>query len=249
MLIEAAGLLAGGAAGALLTGLRPNSSLFGPVVREGDRGPFIYLTFDDGPNSEWTEPILRTLDTLSVPAAFFMIGDAVRRLPSVARAVSEQGHDLGNHTQRHPNLVWESRSGVRREIDEAHHSIVEETGRTPRMFRAPYGQQTPAVRRALRPWSYVTFGWRMSARDFERPGVEVIRRRLRNRLRPGAIVVLHDGDPRDLRGDRGQTASALPGIIRDAREAGLTFRPLRELLEPPVAIAPHVPSGEPKPGS
>jgi peptidoglycan/xylan/chitin deacetylase (PgdA/CDA1 family) len=249
MLIEAAGVLAAGGAGALLTGLRPNSSLFGPVVRDGDRGPFIYLTFDDGPNSEWTERILQTLDTLSVPAAFFMIGDAVRRLPSVARVVSEQGHDLGNHTQRHPNLVLERPSSVRREIDEAHHSIVEETGRTPRMFRPPYGQQTPAVRGALRPWRYVTFGWRMSARDFERPGVEVIRRRLRNRLRPGAIVVLHDGDPRDLSGDRGQTASALPGIVRDAREAGFTFRPLRELLERAVVIAPHPPSGTQNAGS
>jgi peptidoglycan/xylan/chitin deacetylase (PgdA/CDA1 family) len=249
MLIEAAGVLAVSGVGALLTGLRPNSSLFGQVVREGDRGPFIYLTFDDGPNSECTERILQTLDTLSVPAAFFMIGDAVRRLPPVARAVSEQGHDLGNHTQSHPNLVLQRASGIRREIDDAHRSIVEETGRTPRMFRPPYGQQTPAVRRALRPWSYVTFGWRMSARDFERPGVEVIRRRLRSRLRPGAIVLLHDGDPRDLRGDRSQTASALPGIVRDAREAGFAFRPLRELLERPVAATPHPLSGRPTSGS
>jgi peptidoglycan/xylan/chitin deacetylase (PgdA/CDA1 family) len=248
MLIEAAGVLAVGGAGALLSGLRPNSSLFGPVVREGDRRPFIYLTFDDGPNSEWTERILQTLDSLSVPAAFFMIGDAVRRLPSVARAVSEQGHDLGNHTQRHPNLVLKSSSDIRREIADAHQSIADQTGRIPRMFRPPYGQQTPAVRRALRPWGYVTFGWKVSARDFERPGVEVIRRRLRSRLRAGAIVLLHDGDPRDLRGDRGQTASALPGIVRDAREAGFLFRPLRELLESPVAGPPHPPPWAPNPG-
>ncbi len=249
MLIEAAGVLAVSGAGALLTGLRPNSSLFGPVIREGARGSFLYLTFDDGPNSEWTERILETLDTLNVPATFFMIGDAVRRLSSVARAVSEQGHDLGNHTQRHPNLVLQRSSDVQREIDDAHQSIVDETGRTPRMFRPPYGQQTPAVRRALRHLGYVTFGWRMSARDFERPGVEVIRRRLRSRLRRGAIVLLHDGDPRDLRGDRGQTASALPGIVRDAREAGFTFRPLRGLLESAVAVTPHPPSQSPNPGS
>ena len=63
-----------------------------------------------------------------------------------------------------------------------------------------------------------------------KPGVEEIRRRVRKRLRPGAIVLLHDGDGYDPEGDRLQTAHALPGIIEDGRHAGYEFAPLSELL-------------------
>jgi peptidoglycan/xylan/chitin deacetylase (PgdA/CDA1 family) len=66
--------------------------------------------------------------------------------------------------------------------------------------------------------------------DTARPGAEEIRRRVRVKIRPGAIILLHDGDGYDPTGDRRQTADALPGIIRDARDQGYTFRPLSELL-------------------
>jgi len=243
MLIEAASILAVGGAGALLAGTRPNSSVFGPVVRDGLPGPFLYLTLDDGPNPEWTERILETLHSRSVPATFFMIGQLVRRFPAVARAVVEAAQEIGNHTHDHPNLVRQAPSDVRRQIDDAHRAIVDETGHTPKMFRPPYGRQTPLVRLALRRWGYVVVGWRVSARDFERPGADVIRRRIRDQLRPGAILLLHDGDPRNLSGDRGQTASALPGIIQDAQAAGYAFRPLSELLERSVGVPPQPPSG------
>ncbi len=74
------------------------------------------------------------------------------------------------------------------------------------------------------------FGWTFGVFDTARPGVEEIRRRVRRRLRPGAIVLLHDGDGYDPEGDRMQTAAALPGIIRDAREGGYEFGSLSELL-------------------
>ena len=77
---------------------------------------------------------------------------------------------------------------------------------------------------------YTVFGWTFGVFDTARPGVQEIRRRVRTRLRPGAIVLLHDGDGYDPDGDRLQTAQALPGIIADARSAGYEFAPLRELL-------------------
>jgi len=66
--------------------------------------------------------------------------------------------------------------------------------------------------------------------DSDGPAAEGIRRRVGVKLRPGAIVLLHDGDGYDPAGDRSQTAAALAGIIRDARDAGYSFRPLAELL-------------------
>jgi peptidoglycan/xylan/chitin deacetylase (PgdA/CDA1 family) len=81
--------------------------------------------------------------------------------------------------------------------------------------------------------SYTVFGWTFGVFDTAKPGVERIRRRVRKRLRPGAIVLLHDGDGYDPAGDRMQTAAALPGIIQDARDEGYEFGSLSELLHTP----------------
>jgi len=74
------------------------------------------------------------------------------------------------------------------------------------------------------------FGWSFGVWDSARPGADVIRRRVARSLRPGAIILLHDGDGYDPEGDRTQTAAALPGIIADARARGYEFRPLSDLF-------------------
>jgi len=80
-----------------------------------------------------------------------------------------------------------------------------------------------------RQLGYTVFGWTFGVFDSARPGAEEIRRRVRKRLRGGAIVLLHDGDGYDPSGDRMQTAEALPGIIEDARAHGYEFGSLAEL--------------------
>src|SRR5437764_1227831 len=83
----------------------PNSPLFGRAVGRGPTGERVaYLSFDDGPNPGATEPILETLAAWGVPAAFFLVGEHVRRLPAVARRVAAAGHEIGNHTLRHQKL-------------------------------------------------------------------------------------------------------------------------------------------------
>jgi peptidoglycan/xylan/chitin deacetylase (PgdA/CDA1 family) len=74
------------------------------------------------------------------------------------------------------------------------------------------------------------FGWPLGGRDSASPGVEEIRRRVRDGIRPGTILLLHDGDGADPLGNRGQTAAALPGIVRDITDAGYALRPLAELV-------------------
>jgi len=79
---------------------------------------------------------------------------------------------------------------------------------------------------------YTVFGWTFGVWDSDRPGADKIRLRTRAKLKPGAIILLHDGDGSNPRGDRSQTAQALPDIIADAREAGYSFRSIGELLPP-----------------
>ncbi len=210
----------------------PNSPLFGRVIGRGSRaGRLVYLTFDDGPNPAATEPILETLATEGIPAAFFMVGEHVRRFPGVGRRVAAAGHEIGNHTLRHRKLHFAGPARIREELERTHALIVETTGRAPRAFRAPHGYRNPFVARATRRLGYTVFGWTFGVWDSDpRVAAEEIRRRVRARLRPGAIVLLHDGDGYDPRGDRSRTVAALPGIIADARAAGYTFGSLTELV-------------------
>jgi peptidoglycan/xylan/chitin deacetylase (PgdA/CDA1 family) len=230
VIVEAA-VAAAGAAGVLAFGaLEPNNRLFGPVTGRGPRTRTAYLTFDDGPNPDATPSILATLASAGVPAAFFLVGRHVRHFPELARAVAAGGHAIGNHTESHVKLHLLGPARVAQEIGAAHRSIVEVTGVSPRMFRAPHGYRNPFVSRIARQYGYSVMGWTFGVWDTARPGAEEIRRRMRAKLRPGSVLLLHDGDGYDPAGDRRQTAKALPGIIDDVRAAGYEFRPLTELL-------------------
>src|SRR5256884_9658192 len=96
----------------------PNSPLFGRAVGRGPtRERVAYLTFDDGPNPGATAPILETLAASDVPAAFFLVGEHVRRFPEVARRVAAAGHEGGNHTLRHPKLHFPGARPGREELE------------------------------------------------------------------------------------------------------------------------------------
>ena len=223
-----------GAGLALGTGLwgayAPNSRLFGSVIGRGPAEPVAYLTFDDGPNPWATQRVLEVLDQEQVPATFFMVGRHVERYPGIAMAVVQAGHEVGNHTYSHIKLHRAGPRRAEREIRRAHQAIAGITGYVARSFRAPHGYRSPFVARAVAPYGYRSFGWTFGVWDSDRPGVSRIRSRVRQRLTPGAIVLLHDGDGYDPTGDRRQTAAALPGIIKDVRAAGYRLESLSNLV-------------------
>jgi len=209
----------------------PNSPLFGRVIGRGSRrSQDLYLTFDDGPNPTATERVLEILDLHHVPAAFFLVGDQVARHPELARLIGSTPHEVGNHTMHHGKLHYRGPHFIRRELHSAHELISGATGRSIRIFRAPHGFRNPFVKSAVHQLNYAVFGWTFGVWDSDRPGADKIRLRTRAKLKPGAIILLHDGDGSDPHGDRSQTAQALPGIIADALEAGYSFRSVSALL-------------------
>src|SRR3989442_3493438 len=90
--------------------------IFGPSIERGPRSRRIYLTFDDGPNERATDAILETLALERVPAAFFMVGDHVRRFPTLARRVAGESHLVGNHTHKPMKLHFARRRPVRHQL-------------------------------------------------------------------------------------------------------------------------------------
>lgn len=224
----AAGLAA--VAGTLAWGVyQPNSSLFGPVIGRG-ADDAVYLTFDDGPSAETTPVVLDVLGRNGAPAAFFMVGRHARALPSLARAAAAAGHLIGNHTDTHVKLHIRSPARIGRELTDAHRTLAELTSRAPAAFRAPHGYRNPFVRTAARRLGYSVFGWSFGVWDTARPGAETIRQRVRTKLRPGAIVLLHDGNAARTPQGVPVILEVLPALLQSMAAAGLRTVTLREAL-------------------
>ncbi len=223
-------LAAGGAAvlGALAHGTwHRNSPLFGAVLSHlpGD-GRRVSLTFDDGPNPDATPRVLDALGEAGVHATFFLLGKHVDRWPALAARVTAEGHQLGNHGWHHRKLHVRPPAYVRDDIGRGLASIEAACGARPAFFRAPHGFRNPWVAPIARGFGERVVGWTLGVWDSARPGAGVIAQRTLAQVRPGSIVLLHDGDGYDPAGDRRQTAEALPAIVRGLRERGYRFEVL-----------------------
>jgi peptidoglycan/xylan/chitin deacetylase (PgdA/CDA1 family) len=201
-----------------------NSPLFGRVAGRLDTTDrLVALTFDDGPNPRATEVVLRALADAGVPATFFLLGRHVERWPSLAQAVVQGGHAVGNHGYSHRKLSWAGPATVRDELLRGTQATTDATGVRPSWFRAPHGFRSPFVRREATRLAQRVAGWSLGVWDSARPGEAEITRRVLDGVRPGSIVLLHDGDGDDPAGDRIQTARALPDIIDALGARGYSF--------------------------
>lgn len=227
--------LAGGAlAGSALMAYAvrsPRSGIFGPSVFRGDPDRrAIALTFDDGP-SEGTPRLLDLLDRHGVPATFFQCGANVERLPEVARAVRSAGHEIGNHSHTHPLLCFHSARSIEREFRRAQQTIVESTGFTPALMRAPYGARWFGFRRMQHRLGLLGVMWTVIGYDWSLASVSIASR-VAGSTGNGSIVCLHDGRALQVRPDIGETMKAVELLIPELRERGFRFETVTQLLCP-----------------
>src|SRR5690242_3089047 len=210
-------------AGALAHGaFYPNSPVFGSVIsRVPSDEPLVALTFDDGPNPEATPLILDSLAERGAKASFFILGRHAERWPAIVRRIADEGHAICNHGYHHRKLHLKAPGYVRDDLELGTRAIVEACGVRPRFFRAPHGFRSPWVTAIARSLGQRTVGWSRGVWDTSLPGVNVIVERTVRAARPGAILLLHDGDGYDPLGDRMQTAQAVPMIVDRIRSAGL----------------------------
>jgi peptidoglycan-N-acetylglucosamine deacetylase len=219
--LAAATLLAGLAA---LQTFWVRFDLTGRSLRRGPRGRrAVALTFDDGPSDD-TPAVLDALDAAGARATFFVLGAHARRRPELVREIAHRGHAVALHGDTHTKLHLAGPARVARELDRCAEAI-RAAGVTPvPLFRAPHGLRGPFLGRALRARDLTLVGWTRGVFDTARPGPAVIAERASRRMRPGEILLLHDGcgtpglDPR-----RDETARAVPEIVRRWRGAGYTF--------------------------
>ena len=196
---------------------------------EGVTGRFA-LTFDDGPDPVFTPQVLDTLARHDARATFFMLRPSVLAHRALARRVLEGGHEIGNHGDLHLPPLLIPRALLARELERGERAIVEATGVTPCFFRPAFG----VIRRSQTGWLFWSRGYHTVTGDVypadpDRPGVDVITRRVTERLGAGSILILHDGCAW-VRMDRSQTVAALDRILTWAGERGLRGVTVGELM-------------------
>ncbi len=210
--------------------MHPAAQVFGPTVRRGGNRGAIALTFDDGPNPSITPVLLDLLERENCRATFFLIGRFVRECPALVREISNRGHSLGNHTHTHPNLIWMLPHKIQEELERCQQAVSDAAGRAPQWMRPPYGFRGPQLARVLRRMGLRgPVMWTVSVRDWIAQPEARLARRLQS-VRGGDIVLLHDGDHRQLYGDRDQTLRAVAHWLPRWREAGLKCVTLEDLF-------------------
>jgi cellulose synthase/poly-beta-1,6-N-acetylglucosamine synthase-like glycosyltransferase/peptidoglycan/xylan/chitin deacetylase (PgdA/CDA1 family)/spore germination protein YaaH len=197
----------------------------------------VALSFDDGPDPEWTPQILDILKEKNVHATFFIIGENAEAHPGLVERMLAEGHEVGNHTFTHPNLEDTPPWATALELNATQRLFQALTGRSMRLWRPPYlGDAEPSNEDQIAPvelaqsMGYITVGVHVDPGDWELPPASYIVSRSLELIRDpnpeigGNIVLLHDSG-----GDRSPTVQALPLLIDKLRAGGYQIVLVSEL--------------------
>lgn len=195
-----------------------------PFLRISGRGRHMMLTFDDGPNPEYTPHILDTLAKYDVRAMFFLCGECVVQNKELVARMAEEGHVVGNHTWTHPLLTSLKRREIRDEMASTSDAIEDSYGERPQWFRAPYGAWNRAAFQLGAAMGMEPMAWTVDTTDWTTPGVSTIVDRVESGAAPGVVVLSHDAG-----GDRSQTVRAIREWLPHLLDSGyhLTVPPRR----------------------
>jgi peptidoglycan-N-acetylglucosamine deacetylase len=180
------------------------------------------LTFDDGPHAQGTPAVLELLAGQDVRATFFLVGEQIRRNPSLPREILAAGHEIGLHCDRHRNLLRLGPRQVREDLARAEEAIVASTGHSPLLYRPPYGVLNAAALRLARSRGWRTLLWSHWGRDWEaRATPDSIAAKLTGGAGPGSVLLAHDADDYSAPDSWRRTVAALPRVLETMRERSL----------------------------
>ncbi len=184
----------------------------------------IALSFDDGPNRDYTPQVLSTLAQHNAPATFFVIGKNIRGNESVLKQIDAEGHSIGNHSYTHSFYVdFKSLQGFKNELNQTAESVFNVIGKRMKLFRPPFGVTTPNLAKAAKSLNYSIIGWTIRSLDTTSDSAQIIARRVQTQLKPGAIVLFHDSSDK--------TIQVLKQTLNFAKENGYKIVSVERLLK------------------
>ena len=187
-------------------------------------GPYIAMTFDDGPHPRNTPKLLDILKQRNIKATFFLVGENIREYPNIVRRILAEGHEIGNHTFKHPiNMTRLSDEQARKEIADTAKALEEIAGYHCHLYRPPGGNTNAEQTKWVHDdFGYLTILWSVDPNDWKKPGVSVVQRRLISGAHPGAIMLSHD--------IHAPTIEAVPLVLDTLLAKGYQFVTVSQLI-------------------
>ena len=210
----------------LLEAFRPAKSLW-RVPPAAGAPPTVYLTFDDGPNPDWTPPLLDALRDTGIRATFFLIDEHVTSTTApVVRRIADEGHAIGLHSGTR-RLMAMSADALAARLRLAAYRITAIAGREPcRLFRPHAGWRSASMYEGLDRAGYRLAGWSWGMWDWhwwQKPQGDRVAARLARKASSGDIIVIHDGHHKDPRADRRHAAEAVRRLVPELKARGFAF--------------------------
>jgi len=201
-------------------------------------GPYIAMTFDDGPSGPNTPKLLDLAAQKHIKLTFFLIGENAAHYPQLVQRELAEGHEIGNHSYTHPDLAKMSDDAVHAEIQKTQDAIIGASGYRPILMRPPYG----AITARQKLWIAKDFGvklilWDVDPLDWKNPGPDVVADRIIAATRPGSIILSHD--------IHSGTVAAMPKVFDTLLAKGFRFVTVSQLIamdKGPVKSTPKSPA-------
>jgi len=198
----------------------PEAPALPPCLEKIDK--IVALTFDDGPSPKTTPKILSILKQYGAKATFFVVGENAEKQASLMQDITNDGHEVGNHSFSHPMLARASADRIKHELESTNQIIQNTTGSLPVWFRPPYGSTNKKVEQIAADMGLKTILWTDDPRDWSRHATkESIEKKVLNGMKPGSVVLLHD--------NHNATIEALPALLETMKERGYRFVSVNEL--------------------
>ena len=185
----------------------------------------LYLTFDEGYENGYTAKILDILKKHSVPACFFVTGPYLKNEPELIYRMTDEGHDVGNHTVNHPSMPSLSEQELESELLELDRIFYETTGKSMKFLRPPMGEHSERSMYISKKLGYKTIFWSIAYEDWnvdKQPSKEYVFNSVMDNLHSGAIILMHAVSSAN--------AETLESIIIEAKKQGYTFKSLTTLF-------------------
>ncbi|MBF0099561.1 MAG: polysaccharide deacetylase family protein [Desulfobacterales bacterium] len=214
----------------------PGFGFFLPIISRGKTGTnAIAITFDDGPDPVSTPKLLALLQKYNINVTFFVIGEKVSRYPELIHQIISHGHAIGNHSYSHDLfLMLKKSSYIQKEIQMTQ-EILFKLGIKPLVFRAPVGITNPRLHQILKELNLYAVNFSCKANDFGNRRINGLSQKILHKLKPDAIVLLHDACPNNP-SLLSEWLNEIEKILTGIQHKGFIVLPLSEIIHREVMI-------------
>ncbi len=193
-----------------------------PIYCVDKKEKVVSISFDAAWGNEQTQTLLDILAQKGVKSTFFLVGFWAEKYPESVKAISQAGHDVGNHSDTHPHLPKLEKDKVMAQIEDCNKKIEAAGAPRPILFRPPYGDYNNCVVESTNELKMHCIQWDVDSLDWKDPTPDDMVKRIKSKIKPGSIILMHNGAK--------NTPEALPRIIDTIKEEGYEIVPISQII-------------------